>query len=86
MGFYLLHSNLELLDLNSIIIGFESAAHYGDNRVHFLISKGFKVCVLNPIQTSSMHKNNVRKTKTDKVNMSVIVKTLMIQNSLRFMI
>ena len=54
-GFYLLLSNLAPLDQNSIIIGLESTAHYGDNLVRFLISQGFKVCVLNPIQTSYMH-------------------------------
>ena len=84
-GFYLLLSKLAPLDQNSIIIGLESTAHYGDNLVRFLISKDFKVCVLNPIQTSSMRKNNVRKTKTDKVDTFVIAKTLMMQDSLRFM-
>ena len=84
-GFYLLLSKLAPLDQNSIIIGLESTAHYSDNLVRFLISKGFKVCVLNPIQTSSMRKNNVRKTKTDKVDTFVIAKTLMMQDSLRFM-
>ena len=83
-GFYLLLSKLAPLDQNSIIIGLESTAHYGDNLVRFLISKDFKVCVLNPIQTSFMRKNNVRKTKTDKVDTFVIAKTLMMQDSLRF--
>ena len=82
-GFYLLLSHLAPLDQNSIIIGLESTAHYGDNLVRFLISKGFKVCVLNPIQTSFMRKNNVRKTKTDKVDTFVIAKTLMMQASFR---
>ena len=80
-GFYLLLSKLAPLDQNSIIIGL----HYGDNLVRFLINKGFKVCVLNPIQTSSMRKNNVRKTKADKVDTFVIAKTLMMQDSLRFL-
>ena len=84
-GFYLLLSKLAPLDQNSIIIGLESTAHYGDNLVRFLINKGFKVCVLNPIQTSSMRKNNVRKTKADKVDTFVIAKTLMMQDSLRFL-
>ena len=84
-GFYLLLSKLAPLDQNSIIIGLESTAHYGDNLVRFLISKDFKVCVLNPIQTSSMRKNSIRKTKTDKVDTFVIAKTLMMQDSLRFM-
>ena len=66
-GFYLLLSKLAPLDQNSIIIGLGSTAHYGDNLVHFLINKDFKVCVLKPLSTSSMRKNNLRKTNTDKV-------------------
>lgn len=73
------------LDQNSIIIGLEPTAHYGDNLVRFLISRDFKVCVLNPIKTSVMHKNNLRETKTDKVDTFVIAKTFMMQDSLRFM-
>ena len=83
-GFFLLLSHLEPLNQNSIVIGLESTAHYGDNLVRFLINKGFKVCVLNPLQTSFMRKNNVRKTKTDKVDTFVIAKTLMMQDSPRY--
>jgi len=53
-GFYLLLFKLASLDQNSIIIGLESTTHYGDNLIRFLIKKDFKVCVLNPIKTSSM--------------------------------
>ncbi len=42
------------------------------------------MCVLNPLSTSDMRKNNVRKTKTDKVDTFVIAKTLILQDSLRF--
>lgn len=73
-GFYLLLSKLAPLDQNSIIIGLELTAHYSGNLVRFLISKDFKVCVLNPLLTSSMHRNNIRKTKIDKVDMFVIAK------------
>ena len=83
-GFSLLVSNLNTLDQNSIVIGLESTAHYGDNLVRYLISMGYKVCVLNPIKTSVMRKNNIRKTKTDKVDTFLIAKTLMVQDSLRF--
>jgi len=41
------------------------------------------VCVLNPLSTSAMRKNNIRKTNTDKVD-TFVVKTLMMQDSLRF--
>jgi transposase len=85
-GFQLLLSKLETLALedDSIIIGLESTAHYSDNLVRYLVARNFKVCVLNPIKTSSMRKNNIRKTKTDKVDTYIIAKTLMMQNSYRF--
>ena len=85
-GFQLLTSKLESLALqdDSLIIGLESTAHYGDNLVRYLVASYFKVCVLNPIKTSSMRKNNIRKTKTDKVDTYIIAKTLMMQDSYRF--
>ena len=83
-GFHLLISKLDPLDKDSLIIGLESTAHYGDNLVRYLVAKNYKVCVLNPIKTSTMRKNNIRKTKTDKVDTFIICKTLMMQESLRF--
>ena len=83
-GFQLLISKLDSFEKDSIIIGLESTAHYGDNLVRYLVTESYKVCVLNPIKTSQMRKNNIRKTKTDKVDTVVIAKTLMMQDSLRF--
>ena len=85
-GFSLLESNLASIcdDKGNIIIGLESTAHYGDNLVRYLVASFYKVCVLNPIKTSTMRKNNIRKTKTDKVDTYIIAKTLMLQESLRF--
>lgn len=85
-GFQLLSSKLEALSLqdDSLIIGLESTAHYGDNLVRYLVASYFNVCVLNPIKTASMRKNNIRKTKTDKVDTYIIAKTLMMQDSCRF--
>ena len=68
-GFQLLLSKLESFDKNSIIIGLESTAHYGDNLVRYLVAENYQVCVLEPHQDfCQMRKNNVRKTKTDKVD------------------
>ncbi len=83
-GFKLLVSNLDSFEKDSIIIGLESTAHYGDNLVRYLVSSYFNVCVLNPIKTSTLRKNNIRKTKTDKVDTCIIAKTLMMQDSFRF--
>ena len=76
-GFYLLSSRLDSLPDDSFIIGLESTAHYGDNLVRYLVAEGHQVCVINPIQTSAMRKNNIRKTKTDKVDTFIIARTLM---------
>ena len=83
-GFQLFVSKLESFESDNIIIGLESTAHYGDNLVRYLVASCFIVCVLNPIATSSMRKNNIRKTKTDKVDTYIIAKTLMMQDSFRF--
>lgn len=83
-GFYMLLSKLNSFEKDSIIVGLESTAHYGNNLVSFLVAKGFKVCVLNPIQTSTLRKNRIRKTKTDKVDTLVIAKTVTLMESPRF--
>ena len=44
-GFQLLVSKLESFDRNSIIIGLESTAHYGDNLVRYLVAEFYQVCV-----------------------------------------
>lgn len=83
-GFQMLVSKLDSFDKDSIIIGLESTAHYGDNLVRYLVTGYYKVCVINPIKTSSLRKNNIRKTKTDKVDTYLIAKTLMMQDSFKF--
>ena len=82
-GFDLLESKLESFEKDSIIIGLESTAHYGDNLVRYFVADSYNVCVINPIQTSTMRKNNIRKTKTDKVDTFIIAKTLMLQKDRR---
>lgn len=83
-GFYMLVSKLEQFESDSIIIGLESTAHYGNNLVSFLVSKGFHVCVISPIQTSSLRRNNIRKTKTDKVDAMIIAQAVSMMRDRRF--
>lgn len=83
-GFYTLLSKLNSFELDDIIIGLESTAHYGNNLVSFLVTKGLHVCVINPIQTATLRKNNIRKTKTDKVDTLVIAKTVALMDHPRF--
>ena len=83
-GFQYLVSAFEPFDDEEIIIGLESTARYADNLIRYLVAEGYNVCVLNPISTSSMRKNNIRKTKTDRIDTYIIAQTLMMQKSYRF--
>lgn len=78
-GFCTLVSKLNQFDKDKVIIGLESTAHYGYNLLAFLVPKGYQVCLINPIETSTMRKNNIRKTKTDKVDTLIICRTLLMQ-------
>ena len=79
-GFSKLLSTIQAFQKDDLIIGLESTAHYGNNLVVFLFNRGFNIAVINPIQTSAMRKNNIRKTKTDKVDALLVAKTLMLSN------
>lgn len=79
-GFFMLLSKLSAFDKDSIVIGLESTAHYGNNLLMHLVPKGYKVCLINPIQTAALRKNNIRKTKTDKVDTYIIAKALMMND------
>ena len=78
-GFRSLSLVLDKYDRDKLLIGLESTAHYGNNLVEFLVSKGYRFCVLNPILTSASRKRNTRNVKTDKVDSFVIAKTLMME-------
>lgn len=76
-GFKSLISAIESLPKDSLIIGMESTAHYAENLLLFLYSKGFNVVLINPIQTSSLRKSNIRKTKTDRIDTFLIIKAIL---------
>lgn len=75
-GFQLVLSKLSVFEKEDILIGMESTAHYGENLICFFFSRGFRICVINPIQTATLRKTNIRKTKTDSVDTYLIIKAL----------
>lgn len=75
-GFQLVLSKLSVYEKESVLIGMESTAHYGENLICFLFSRGFHIYVINPIQTATMRKTNIRKTKTDSIDTHLIIKAL----------
>ena len=75
-GFHMLVSRLDSLESDNNIIGLEFTAHYGDNLVRYLVASSFQVCVLNLVQMSSIRKNKIRKTKTDKSILTSLLRLL----------
>ena len=75
-GFQLLKTNLDSLNKNDLIIGLESTAHYAENVIFFLHSLGYRLAVINPVQTAAVRKTGIRKTKTDKIDSLLICKTM----------
>ena len=65
---------------NDIKIGLEATGHYSNNIAEFLLSKGYKLFIINPLHTSLYKKSlSFRKTKTDKVDVHSIITMLMTQ-------
>jgi transposase len=75
-GFQSVLSKLSVFAKESVLIGMESTSHYGENLICFLFSRGFRICVINPIQTATLRKTNIRKTKTDSIDTHLIIKAL----------
>lgn len=76
IGFELLLSKIITFDKNNVLIGLESTAHYGDNLISYFHNLGFKIAIINPIQTASLRKTRIRKVKNDKVDSFLICEAL----------
>jgi transposase len=69
------------------LLGMECTGVYHRNLFHYLIDKGFKVRLYNPIEICYLRQRRIRKTKTDKIDTEVIadaVKLDLIENNLKF--
>ena len=77
-GFQQLLSKLMQFEKSDTLIGLESTAHYCENLIFFLFNQGYQIAVINPIQTASLRKTGIRKTKTDRVDTFLIIKSLLV--------
>lgn len=75
-GFQKLLANLSSFSQDELFIGMESTAHYAENLTCFLFSRGYRICIINPIQTSALRKTNIRKTKNDRIDTHLIIKAM----------
>lgn len=80
VGFSKLTDKLSTFDKSNILIGLESTGIYSENIINFLYSNDYPLAVINPIQTASLRKTSIRKTKTDKVDAFLIIKSLMVNS------
>lgn len=76
VGFQKLLDELTKYPKDELLIGMESTAHYAENLTSFLFTRGYNMCIINPIQTSAIRKSNIRKTKTDTVDTYLIIKSM----------
>jgi len=79
-GFQKFISKLSSFDKQKMLIGLESTAHYDENIISYLFNLNYKIGIINPIQTSNLRKSNIRKTKNDKVDTFIIIKSLTLNN------
>lgn len=70
--------NKSLSGDDDILIAMESTGHYHTNLFTYLKAFDYKVSVINPIQTDSIRKQNIRKTKNDKIDSFLVAKTAII--------
>jgi transposase len=79
-GFEELIKQLSALSItrDSVLVGMESTACYHINLYSFLVSLGYTVIVMNPLLISNFVKLQLRKTKTDKKDASVIAQFLVL--------
>ncbi len=79
-GFDKLVKSLSPWAKQDLILGLESTAHYGNNLINYLLALNFKVALINPLQTASLRKANIRNTKTDKIDTFLIAKSLILND------
>lgn len=79
-GFHFLYEKIitEEKKIEEVKIGIEATGHYSYNILNFLIEKGFRIYVINPLHTNMYRKSlSLRKTKTDTVDAKMIASMLL---------
>lgn len=68
------------ITISDCLVGLESTGHYGENLINFLYNNGFRIGIINPIQTDALRNSNIRKTKTDKIDTKLVFQSLMLKH------
>jgi len=75
-GYNLLLSKFKKFPKGEVVVGLESTGVYGENLISFLSEQGYKIALINPIETSGMRRKRIRNAKTDKIDSKGICKFL----------
>lgn len=67
-GFAILRKKPSSIGKDNLLIALESVGIYSESITCFLYEFGFKLAVINAIQTVALRKTDVRKTKTAKLD------------------
>jgi len=75
-GFAKLYAAIRKHPKEKVVIGLESTSIYGENLITFLAGHGYKIALINPIQTNAIRKGSIRNAKTDKIDSRGVCKFL----------
>ena len=76
IGFAKFRNSFAKYPNDDVIIGLEATSIYGENLMAFLADLGYRIALINPIETSSVRKTRIRNAKTDKIDTKNICKYL----------
>ncbi len=54
VDFSLLEKRIAAFPKEELLIGMESTAHYNEKLIFFLFNKGYRIAIINPLQTASL--------------------------------
>lgn len=75
-GFKVLLSKVPTSNKEQLLFGMESTAHYSNNLSNYLLTQGYTVGIINPLQTCALRKTRIRNTKNDKIDSMIICEAL----------
>jgi transposase len=76
IGFAKFMRNFAKHPKDEVIVGLEATGIYGDNLIARLFDYGYKIALINPIETAEVRKKKIRNAKTDKIDTRNICKYL----------
>ena len=75
-GFNKFVSKFKKFPKKDVVIGIESTGVYGENLIAFLSGQGYKIALINSIETSALRRKRIKNAKTDKLDSKEICKYL----------